>query len=108
MDSIRLADFREAVWLLGHTNPTHHWKRRSGNPARQLERNGFDPPEDLRDRGFRSLTDQGKALYRKWATREGLPLPETAPRQSIAERYTRPTAPLRNRDFREETGSSRY
>jgi hypothetical protein len=90
LDPIRLADFREALWLLGYLHPQHKWLRRSGSPMRQLERNGFQPPEETRERGYRALTAQGKQFFAKWANREGLPVPQPPQRQSIADRYGPP------------------
>lgn len=86
---IRLEDLREALWCLGAAHPNHRWHRVSGNPAVQLARgkHPYQPSEEALERGFRSLTPQGKALYIHWCRKEGLPVPEQETRRDPASRY---------------------
>lgn len=90
IDYMYIFDLREALWLLGSLHPKHRWNRRSGCPRKQLERFHYSPSPEVRDRGFRALTSQGKTIYKKWAIREGLPLPEQPRKQSIVDRYGPP------------------
>jgi len=96
MDLLRNAldrwELRNVYYCLSLLHPNHRWRRRSGNPGKQLARNGYIPEEAIQDLGHRALSPSGKAAFSHIAQREGLPPLETGNSRggSIRERYGPP------------------